>query len=225
MANIKLQCSVSYHLLAGEKLENLAYKVASGVLKHTDKFAAPPLSLAAFNTLMQEYHHAYEQYKNGGANQKGAYLTAKTKLKNALDALSKYVNELPDLNEELIVLSGFAPTKQSVSKSVAPDAPQIDKITMGSPGELIASCKKIAGVEYYGCLITDKPLASDSGIRFQDGMFTVNNFEGTFRLVVTKVRKKRVAGLKTMQRYWFYFFAGNFGGVSSLSEGKSQVCI
>ena len=71
---------------------------------------------------MSGYYSAnkYTAYKNGGKAQKGAYTTARTVLIAALDQNAEYIDGLAGLNTDMILLSGYTPTKTGDSKATTP---------------------------------------------------------------------------------------------------------
>ena len=223
MANSQPRCSVEYHNYNGTDLESQGHKTSNGVFGNNPPFTSPPTTKILFDPLVEDVHNTYEAFKEGGQAQKGAYLTARENLIAALDLLAKYVNELSGVNEAMIILAGFKPTKTGETQAVVPATPVIDKIERGSKGVLIPQCKPIKGASYYGCILLDKPM--DTKLIFLNGMLAFDDgFDSNFILNLTKGRKKIYSGLESGKEYWFYFYAGNSAGVSTLSEGESIVC-
>lgn len=222
--NTQPHCSLSYHKFYGSDLETFAHAVGTGIFTHSTPFATPPLTQGAYTTLVETYHDSTEAYKNGGKNQKGDYLTAKTNLMAGIDSLAEYVDELPGVNEDMITLAGFTPTKTGESQAVVPAAPVIDGIEQGVRGELIPNCQTVAGADYYGCVVSEVPL-EESIFSLTDGIALITGQSSNpVRIVITKGRKKNVVNLTPRVEYWFYYFAGNSAGVSQLSNGLSRVC-
>lgn len=206
----------------GADLETFVHGVATGIYDHATTFTSPPVVKATFETTVEDFHNKYEAYKNGGKGQKGAYIIARDNLMKGLDDTAEYVDALPGLTEGIIVLAGYTPTKTGDTQAVLPDAPGVEKIEFGPKGTLIATAKSVAGGSYYGCVVTDKPIAG--AINMDNGTFTLDGFDGNFRLILTKGRKKTVNNLDSKTEYWFYFFAGNTAGVSQLGPDMSLVC-
>ncbi len=204
MPTSKIRCSVSYHKFYGDKMDTFAAGVLSGIYDNAGTFATPPILQAAFEVLVDNYHGAYEAYKNGGKGQKGAYIIARDNLIKGLDDTAEYVDALAGLTEGIIVLAGYTPTKTGDSQAVVPDSPGVEKIESGPKGTLIATCNTVPGAEYYGCLVTDKPILN--GITMDDGNFSLNGYDAGFRLVLTKGRKKTISQLESKIEYFFYFF-------------------
>lgn len=223
MPNSKPHCSVSYHQFLGVELEVFSHAVGEGIYSNNPPFNTPPVLEVDFKNLADVYSDKYDNYKNGGKNQKGAYLTARANLMEALDTLAEYVDALPGVNDDMIILAGYTPTKTGDSKAVVPVAPVIEGVEQGSTGVLEPQCKAVAGADYYSCIILDKPW--DYTLHFVEGTLMLSNFTGFFRHIVTKGRKKLVPALTPKTDYWFYFYAGNSAGVSQLSAGVSKVCL
>lgn len=215
-------CSVNYHRLGGPELEVFSHGVGEGIYSNNPPFSAPPIAEADFKNLADVYSDKYDKYKNGGKNQKGAYLTARTNLMVALDDTAEYVDGQTGLNADMIILAGYTPTKTGESKAVVPAAPVADKVSRGAKGVIEALCKAVVGADYYGAFILDKPW--DGTLIFFDGQIMLNGYNGTLRHVVTKGRKKIISNLQSKSEYWVYFYAGNVAGVSQLSVGVSEVC-
>ncbi|MBK7147746.1 MAG: hypothetical protein IPH78_02730 [Bacteroidetes bacterium] len=204
-------------------LNQMAHAVADGIYGNPGTFAAPPVTQPVFEGLLTSYHNAYEDYKNGGKNQKGAYLVAKNNLMGSLDQLADYVDALPGLTEATIYLAGFTPTKVSDSKAVVPAPPVIKSVTQGSTGSLVVEADAVPGAEYYGCLVSKTKLDGNSGIIFFEGNLIIEN--ASLRLEVNKGRKKTISNLQPKEEYWFYMYAGNSAGVSALSAPMSRICL
>lgn len=223
MPTSKQHCSLNYHAFGSTDLDTFAHLVSEGIYSNNPPFTAPPLTQAAFDALVGLHHDKYEAYKNGGAAQKGAYITAKNNLITALDSTADFVDGLSGVNEAMILLAGYTPTKTGDTKAVVPAAPVVEKINRVVKGTLNPVCKTSSGAESYGCLLLDKP--TTDGIIFIDGMLIVNeDFKGEFRHIVTKGRSKTFTNLKSGTEYWFFFYATNSAGVSGLGAGLSEVC-
>ena len=225
MSNPKPHCSASYHKLVGAELETFGHGVATGIYGNTTTFATPPITAANYTALLETYHDDSEAYKNGGKSQKGAYLTSKTNLMNALDTLADYVDELPGVDSDMITLAGYTPTKTGESQAVVPASPVVDSIEQGAAGVLTATCKTVAGAESYGCVVSAGAPLDLGALTFTDGRISLSNYTGTVSLIVTKGRKKTITNLNPKTEYWFYFFAANSAGVSPLGAGVSKVCL
>lgn len=223
MATYKPHCSLNYHQISSSELDTFAHAVADGIYNNATTFTAPPLTQPAFSALLSAYHSAYEEYKNGGKNQKGAFLIAKNNLMAGLDTTADYVDGLPDLTEAIIILAGYTPTKVSDSKAVVPAAPAVKSIEQGASGTLQVEAEAVSGADYYGCLITEFPLEPNKGVIFFEGNIIVEQLN--LRLELNKSRKKKIMNLRPKTEYWFYFYAGNSAGVSPLGPPSSRVCL
>ena len=222
MSNTKPHCSLNYHEFGPTELETFGHGVGEGIYQHNPPFTAPPYTEIAAKALIDTYHNTYEDYKNGGKSQKGDYMAARAALILALDDTAKYVDGLTGLNDAMIVMAGYTPTKTGESKAVIPDAPVIEAIKRGAKGVLEPACKTVPGADYYGCILLDKPW--DNTLYFVDGQLVLNGFTGALRHIVTKGRKKTITNLQSKTEYFAYFYAGNSAGVSQLSAVVSEVC-
>ena len=223
MATSAPHCKLNYHEFNGADLDTFAHLVADGFYANNPPFTAPPLTEVAFTALADTFHEKYEAYKNGGKAQKGYYTVARTNLITALDDIAHYVDGLAGVDDGMIQLAGYTPTKTGDTKAVVPAAPVIEKIIRVGKGTLNPVCKTSPGADSYGCLILDKP--TTDGLIFIDGMLIVNDdFKGEFRHIVTKGRSKTFTNLKSGTEYWFFFYAINSAGVSGFSAGASEVC-
>jgi hypothetical protein len=138
MAGKKSRCSLSYHRFGFPELETFAHHVSVSTYSHNPPFTAPPLTQAAFDALITVYHDTYEAYKNGGANQKADFDVAYNNLITALDNLAQYVDGLPILDEDVIKLAGYTPTKTGETAAVIPPAPTGVKLAQAATGEIKA---------------------------------------------------------------------------------------
>lgn len=236
MPNSKAHCSVDYHEFNGSDLDIKAHLVAEGIYTNNPPFTVPPVTQLAYDALVAAHHEKYEAYKNGGKAQKGAYLTARTSLITAMDTLGDYVDKLPGVDEDMILLAGFTPTKTGNSKAVAPPVPTGIELTFGVTGEVFAECAAIAGDIFYGCMmIASKPLPDGFAIS-NGGQIIIPNDEAASvasAMVsngiaaigdLNKKRKKHFTGLTKGVEYYFYFFAVNSAGVSQLSAVQHITC-
>ncbi|MBK7148714.1 MAG: hypothetical protein IPH78_07765 [Bacteroidetes bacterium] len=217
-----IHCSVIYHKLLGTELDQMAHAVADGIYGNPGTFASPPVTQLVFEGLLTSYHNAYEDYKNGGKNQKGAYLIAKNNLMGSLDQLADYVDSQAGLTEATIYLAGFTPTKASDTKAVVPNAPAIKSVEQGTSGTLLVEAEAVPGADFYGCIITEFPLDPTKELFFFEGNLLITNL--SLRMELNKSRKKKIMNLNPKTEYWFYFYAGNTAGVSTLGAPMSRVC-
>ena len=231
-------CSLDYHRFGVLKLETFADKVRKGIYENDPPFTTPPLTAIQFDTLIENYHHKYDDYKNGGILKKSFFMAAKAALIKGLDDTATFVDTRPGVNEEMILMGGYTPTKTVDSEGQIPAQPAGATITRGGAGEMFAEVPKVAGADYYGCIMAaEEPLpptvalnasgqlivmgqkGDDSAKALQPGdLFVAYIFD------LTKSRKKRFIGLKTGTLYYFYFYAANATGVSILSEVRSLTC-
>ena len=227
MATVTPHCSLSYHQFNPTDLENFGHHVSTGIYTSTPPFSSPPYTQVVFDGFVSAFHDTYIAYKNGGADQKGAYMTAHTNLMEALDATAHYVDELPGVNEDMITRAGYTPTKTGDTKAVVPATPEVEKIDRPAKGTLEPSCKAVHGAEYYGCIILEHPWGD--GMGFMAGQIGIEiptpiPSLPAIRIIVTKGRKKTAAMLTSGKEYGVYFYAGNSAGVSALSGGVSIIC-
>ena len=222
MTEKKVHCSRKYHKYATTKLDSFGHGVKTGIYGNKPPFDAPPITEEDFKEYLNVYHDAYEAFKNGGKDQKGAYLTALNNLMEALDKLADYVDGIKDVDEAMITLAGFTPTKIGETKAVIPAAPDGVNADRGGKGVLVFNCNKSDGAEYYGLILLDKPW--DNTLFFVDGQLVLNGFTGGLRHITTKGRKKVINSLQSKTEYWAYYYAGNAASVSQLSAAVSIVC-
>ena len=228
MTTFKSHCSVDYHEFAGPDLETQGHKVSSGIYGHPVPFASPPFTQTVFDGLVEDVHLTYEAYHNGGVEQKGAYMTARTALIGALDTTGHFVDALPGVNDDMIVLAGFTPTKTGRTDAVVCEAPVITHVDKETTTWLKPLCNAVPGAIFYGCLILEAPLGEN--IVFYNGQIIISPVTGPIpvpsnvRLVVTKGRLKEIPQLEKGKDYWIYMYAGNSAGISPLSAGVQVMC-
>jgi len=239
MSNSKPHCSVDYHNFNGDKMDTKAHLVAEGIYGNDPPFTAPPFTELAFTALIADHHTKWEAYKNGGQAQKGPYLTSRTALVNAMDKTGDFVDERPGVDDDMILLAGFTPTKTGGTKTLPPNPPTGIQLSLGISGEMFSDCDTVTGDAFYGSvLVAGKPLP--------DG-FTINNAgqvivlhtpepnpnpnpnptpETGVALIadLNKQRKKHYTGLTKGVEYYCYYYAINSGGVSQLSGPVILMC-
>ena len=235
MSNLKSHCSLSYHNMPLDEIENFALGVKTGYFGNNPPFVVLPFTESAYNDLILKYVEKRSEYVNGGLAQKGPFLLAKTDLMEATDKVAAEVDKVADGNEEIIILAGFVPTKSGSSGGDKPGQPVVT-VKRGISGELIATCAQVAGAKHYGCIVTEgAPLPSFVSIT-ADGKIVIKGTdvapvpgaapepEVTALMVdLTDQREKHFTGLKHDAIYYFYYYAVNTSGVSALSEVVSMV--
>lgn len=229
----QIHCNKEYHRMPDSELKTFATGVAGGYYTNNPPFTVLPLTLIAFQALIDDYDTKYDAYENGGDAQKGPFLLAKAALINALDLLAIETDKVALGNPDLIILAGFTPTK-TPGETVKPGQTVVT-VKRGIAGELIATCEKLEGAKHYGCIMTEAaPLPTWITIN-ADGRIVVetnNPMPGpmpgpsvaSFQLDLTDQREKHFLGLKHDVTYYFYFYAVNAKGVGPLSEVVSMVC-
>ncbi len=236
MANSKSHCSVDYHNFNGDKLDIKAHLVAEGIYSNNPPFAAPPLTQAAYNALVEAHHDKYEAYKNGGKAQKGPYNTARTALIKAMDDTGDYVDLLPGVDDDMILLAGFTPTKTGATKTVVPNPATGVKLTLGVTTEMFSDCDAQPGDNYYGSImVAGQPLPEDFTISNAGQVITTASKPDpdpeakaeekiVFILDLTKKRQKHYTGLTKGVEYYCYYYVVNTAGVSQLSAPVILMC-
>jgi hypothetical protein len=221
----KSRCSREYRRLGLDVLDVFALGVKTGVFTHDPPFTAPPMTESEFDDLIQAYPTMRSAYVQGGLAQKGDFLNAKAALLDGIDELADYVDEVADGDENIITNAGFVPTDITKTPAVKAGQPVVT-VKRGIAGELFASCEKIAGVIYYGCIMTIGAALPDGVFLTPDGKLAFEGTPGTTRMAfdLTKQREKHFTGLTHDETYYFYFYAVNAAGVSPLSEVVSIVC-
>lgn len=236
---MKQHVSLSFHQQSPDTFDTFAVGVRDGIFGNPTEFATPPLTQSAFQTLIDDYINKRAAYKQGGKAQKGPYQTARTALMGTLDTLADYVDELADGNEDLILLSGFVPTKAGDTEPAVPAVPTVKELERGPTRELFAECNTVTGAEYYGCILVQgqplPPAVSMNGlgqliaVALNDDNPHPNEYKPVNGSIVvaidfTKGRRKHFVGLQKGVDYYFYFFAANATGVSALSEPQVVMC-
>ncbi len=229
-------CSLSYHESGPNELETFAHSISTGIYGNSGTFASPPVATkTAFDAVVETYHEKYEAYKNGGKDQKGAYSTARTALIAQLDTTAVYVDELPGVNDDMIQLAGYVPTKKGESQAVTPAVPSVIKITRGVTTQLLPECAAVAGATFYGCIcVAGQPLPAGLTMNANGQLVVAPDNsnpnppappKGVVLIIdVNKARKKKFIDLTKGVDYYFYFYAGNSAGVSALSEVQVLMC-
>jgi len=226
----KIRCSIAYHRIGVTQLDGFALGVRDGIYGNAATFATPPLTLAEFELLITDQSNTRAAYENGGSAQKGPYQAARQALMVGLDTLSNYVNTVADGDENIVLLSGFVPTKGSSSKIPKPVEVTGVTIKRGSKGEFFAECDTQAGVVSYGCIVSaGQPLSSEIEIN-EGGQLTVPKSEPTEGKAEGDIfdfgikRRKTFINLTPGITYYFVFYAANAEGVGPLSRPVSLMC-
>jgi hypothetical protein len=169
---------------------------------------------------------------------------------DGLDSLANYVNSVANGNENLILLSGFVPTKGYRSDKLPPVQPSGVALKRPATGAITAECANQKVATNYVCFVTiDNPMPnnvilndngqlvymSDNGASYSIGSgqavpnVNENPSAETMNVAVAFIdfnpgRKKEFRNLQLGRRYYFYFVAANAHGVSTFSDAVSIIC-
>jgi len=220
-------CKLSFHLFAKEILTAFANGVNNGIFSNPSVFTSPPLATPELVHIIDDYSVALSNYETYGKTKKTIYLSARSKLMDALNLLAAYVNGIANGDASIISLAGFEPT--AGSSQAAPELDKIITLTVtpnNIPGRLIIETPAIVGkgVMGYGLiLVNGAPLGSNS---FVNGKLIYSG--GTDQVIivdVTKSKKKVIDGLDSNVLYNAYMYAFNATGVSPLSFPQVVKCM
>ncbi|MES2621992.1 MAG: hypothetical protein V4615_14170 [Bacteroidota bacterium] len=210
------RCSRNYRKFGILPLETFATGVKTGIYSNDPPFTAPPLTEAAFDLLIQTYSTRYDEYKSGGPLLKPVFNVAKTALVGGLNSLANFIDDLPALIDDTIMLGGFTPVKTTDTEAQIPTQPVLTSLKRGESNQIVAECNLIDGAEYYGCLIMVSGPANQ--VEMSNGKLLLpGNMNTDIALDVTKSRRKVFNSLQPGVTYMFWFYAGNAAGVSNLS--------
>ena len=213
---IQIHVSLNYHRIELDKLDTFGEGVSQGIFGNDPPFTAPPITQLVLDGAVTNYVDKRAAYKNGGRAQKGPFQAAKKVLMDHLDTLADYVDELADGDENIILLSGFLPTKGEDTPSTVPATPVAMAKRGESTGIILAECPAIPGAEYYGCIVSEGQPLSGAVIN-GSGYLILENVQQVFGFVLTKGRKKVLLNNVPGNTYYIYFYAVNAAGVSQLS--------
>jgi hypothetical protein len=223
---LKSQCSRSYHDKAADVIDVFAIGVKTGVYTHNPPFVAPPMTEPQFDAFIQTYMTKRSDYVQGGLAQKGAFQAAKAALLDALDQFAEYVDEIADGDANVITDAGFVPTDVTKTPAVKPGQ-SVVSVKRGIGGELFASCAKVTGVTYYGCIMVAGQPLPEGAYLTPEGKLIFEAIAGPMPGLVfdlTRQREKQFSGLTHDVTYYFYFYLVNTAGVGPLSEVVSIIC-
>lgn len=221
----KIKCLRSdYKRASDDQLDAKAMSVVEGLTDNAASFPAPPMTPAVLQSHVELFVSTFIAYKRGGLDQKPPFLSAKETLLDALDELADYVDEVADGKLNIVVESGFVPTKSTATPTTIPEHPVGITAKYGNnPGELVVECPVVEGAEYYGLLVTVG--APATGFSLVQGKFLTNGSTTPYWLDLTKSRRKNLFSLARGTNYYFYMFAGNSAGVSGLSIGLEMMAL
>lgn len=224
-----VRVSLQYHYLRVNDFPIFAVGVRDGIYGNATVFATPPILQADLQTLIDTYNTARAAYENGGTAQKGPYLAAKTALNGGLDQLAEYVDSVALGDGNIIMLSGFVPTKSTTSDAPVPVQLTDVRVSRGSTGEVMVECEKLDGASNYACIMTEgTPLPSGVVLNAKGQLvFLVGDVPGAAASSVidfNPTRRKLFIGLTPGSLYYFVMFASNASGVGPLSASVSIMC-
>ena len=217
-------CSRSYKYGKIEDLYIFACGVKKGVYSHPVNFPSPPMTEEEFDDIVEGYQKKRTNYNNGGKNQKGGYLTARTKLYTSLESIGEYIDKVAKGNPSLIILAGYVPTKTSISSKGIPAIPK-PSLKFNGRGSLACSCPAIPAALMYGAILTSIPFKSISVN--ENGLLVIEPDEYDAirekHMSFSTSRKKSFTGLKPGQRYYLYYFCLNNKGASNIRNPADMI--
>lgn len=239
----QIRCSLSFHYIKVSEFDTFAIRVRDGIFNNPLVFIMPPMTLLAFQALIDTYTNARATYKAGGSAQKPAYMQARANLMAAFDTLSAYVDSVANGNDSVIILSQFVPTKGTASGVPAPTQLSGVVITHPSTGVLEVECGKQDQVTSYICIVTaGAPMPPTLNIN-EAGQLVIGqsiiptpsnpsepgrgtNPTAPFAAVIDfkPNRRKTIYGLTPGTVYYFVFIGTNANGVSQFSTPVAAVC-
>lgn len=226
-----IRCSVSYHRMKVNDFPVFAIGVRDGIYGNAGTFTTPPLLQTDLQAMIDTYNNTRGAYEQGGMAQKGPYQAAKQALNGGLDTLSAYVDTVALGDENVILLSGFVPTKGNASETPFPTKVTGVKLKRGDTGELLAECDPMDyAVSYVAILTKDTPIPAD--VKIDDNgqlQIAIDNGDQPAYLPqifidFNQTRKKSFSSLQPGAFYYIVFFAINASGVGSFSDPTSIMC-
>ncbi len=214
----KVRCKRDYRFLKPGEVGLAANIVKGSLYKHPDKFPDPGITEEEYAGEIKEYSKTFSAYK--GHTQPMAVLNKSLrKLLDKMDLLADYVDVVAENDPITIGLAGFKPTLDYVGKKNGPGQAVV-KVKHGNLRELLTNCAKVIEADYYGAVITDKPLPE--GTWMIRGKLVINTslevLQGTtFIFDFNKARKKSFPNLEIGTVYYIYYWAGNASGIGPLS--------
>ncbi|MCG3166631.1 MAG: hypothetical protein POELPBGB_02411 [Bacteroidia bacterium] len=232
MATLKIRCRRNFRKIKIDQLDVFALIVSGGIYNNATTFPSPSMGQGTFQALIDTYMTKRSGYK-GGTVSKGDFETAKAALIQALYTLADYVDGVAQGDVNIILLSGYEPTKGSASASIPPARAENVKLEISGPGEMSASCSVVPGAENYIAILTAGQPLPDNVSPNGFGQIVVNDTgsapapgspsnpllaaEIDFLVDFNKSRIKKFRGLTKGTVYYLYYFSINSAGVSPLS--------
>lgn len=237
---VVIRCLLNFKRLKISDRSSFATGVKDGVYGNPTVFPAPPITEAAFEGLINNFVAKRGAYENGGKAQEAAWNNANMALIDALVETATYVNTLVNGDENIVILAGYQPNKQNISSVTKPT--KITNVSLKrdideTTGMLIADCKAQDGVNTYVCILTEgAPLPSNITINGTGQMILLSDetpgtsgpLPSSLRINIidyNQNRRKVFIDLTPLKTYYVVFFGINAGGVGSLSDAGSAVCL
>lgn len=235
-----IKCLLTFKKLPIADRPIFATGVKDGVYGNPTVFVAPPIPQADFELFITEYTEKRSLYERGGEAQKPAWEAANANLIKALVTTAEYVNTLVYGNENIVILAGYRPSKSNSSN--VPKPTKLKGVTLKrdeeNSGKLIAECKAQAGVNAYVALLTEGAPLPPEIVISETGQLVIKETGEPIKLAApdaagaikgifdfNQLRRKEFVGLTPLSTYYVVFFGINAGGVGSLSDAASVVCL
>jgi hypothetical protein len=212
---------LGYRNYSNRNLINLCTNVSNGIYNDSVQFGTPVVTEAVFETALHKFTDSVGRFENAPKIERAAMEQARKEMIELLDRLRIYVDSLANGSESLINLSGFVPTKGTVSKAatlVLVDS--FDVRRTANLGEVEVEIHKNTSVEVAWYFVICSTLSNLTTDTIQNGFLTVQEAHVGMVINFNNGRIKKFTRLSTGVMYYFYLFAVNSVSVSALSSPK-----
>ena len=215
----KIRCRLDYRDFSNRDLIQICTQVSNGIYNDVNVFGSPVVTKVVFTTAFNKYADAVARYENAPKIEKTAMELARKEMIEILDIMRLYVDQLANGDESLINLSGFAPTKATVEKSVPlVTTESFDVRRTTNLGEVEVEIHKHSGYDalwYFAICSSFSNLPVNA---INNGVLDLSISNEEIRINLSNGRTKVFSNLPTGKMYYIYVFAANSVSVSPLSS-------
>ncbi len=183
-----ISVKITWKIKAPKTIHDILILVISGLTQYVSIFSKPTVDVNTLKGIKADLDDKYSKRTNGEVGKKD-YADALKKADEALRKNAKYVNEIANGDETVILKSGYTPTKDTAQQATTvpaqagvPDA----KATLG--GFLTLNCDEIVGATSYTYLIF---FGAPFAVPITDDFITVPA-ESTIKLLIVGGGKRSI---------------------------------
>ena len=217
----KLKASLDFvNLSTGDK-PAFGGNVVTCLTANASVFANLPVSLEELTLQNRTLTVAFENYQNGGKQQRAALNKALAAWQNAFELTANYVSLVANGNQDTIVISGFDATKGTRQRAPEPGTlKNFHAIAPKATGVIDISCDADTTSHGYIAISSQEEGAT---ITQNGNQLSITAGGITTNIIVSTRSRARFTNMPTGKTQYLSIFAFNASGAGPLTNGQQAI--